>query len=195
LIEAVRPARWNGVLIALHWLAALLILELIGHGWIMVHGGFGAATVFNLYQWHKSLGFVVLALTAARLIARMSVTAPAAAPAPLQEQRLAALVQGSLYGLTIAAIVAGWLVVSTSPLPIPTRFFDLFVIPDIAKPDGALFAGASLAHVFSAYAIACLVALHIAGALKHHLADRDDVLTRMLPLRTLRSLVREKGRG
>ena len=86
MIETARPARWNGLSIALHWLAALLILELIGHGWIMVHGGFGAATVFDLYQWHKSLGFVVLALTAARLIARMSVTAPAAAPAPLQEQ-------------------------------------------------------------------------------------------------------------
>ena len=96
----------------------------------------------------------------------------------------------SAFWTTLRAIVAGWLVVSASPLPIPTRFFDLFVIPNIAKPDGALFAGASLAHVFSAYAIACLVALHVAGALKHHLADRDDVLTRMLPLRAPRSPVR-----
>jgi cytochrome b561 len=143
--------------------------------------GFGAATVFNLYQWHKSLGFVILALTAARLIAHMSVTAPAAAPFSPWEQRLAALVQASLYALTIPAIVAGWLVVSASPLPIPTRFFDLFVIPNIAKPDSAMFAGARLAHALCAYAIACLVALHIAGALKHHLADRDDVLARMLP--------------
>ena len=113
----------------------------------MVHGGLAAATTFDLYQQHKSLGFVVLALTAARLLSRALVTAPAAAPSALWEQRLAALVQTLLYLLTAAAILAGWLLVSASPLPIPTRFFDLFVIPNIAPPDVALFAGAKLAHV------------------------------------------------
>ena len=28
--------RWNSLTIALHWLAGVLILELIAHGWIMV---------------------------------------------------------------------------------------------------------------------------------------------------------------
>ncbi|HME85672.1 MAG TPA: cytochrome b [Roseiarcus sp.] len=190
-----RPARWNGLVIALHWLAGALILFLIAQGWIMIHGGFDAATTFDLYQLHKSFGFVVLALTAARLLARAAFTAPAAAPKSAWEQRLAAFVQASLYALTLAAILAGWLVVSTSPLPIPTRFFDLFVIPNIARPDAALFARATLAHALVAYAIAGLVALHVAGALKHHWIDRDDPLTRMLPRRTLPSPVREKGRG
>ncbi|MBV8103021.1 MAG: cytochrome b [Hyphomicrobiales bacterium] len=189
------PARWNGLVIALHWLAGALILFLLAQGWIMIHGGFGAATTFDLYQLHKSFGFVVLALTAARLLARAAFTAPAAAPKSAWEQRLAAFVQASLYALTLAAILAGWLVVSTSPLPIPTRFFDLFVIPNIAAPDGALFASATLAHALSAYAVAGLVALHIAGALKHHVVDRDDVLTRMLPRRSSPFSLREKGRG
>ena len=180
---AAPPARWNGLAIAFHWLAAALILVLLAEGWIMVHGGLAAATTFDLYQLHKSLGFVVLVLTAARLLARALVAAPAAAPSGLWEQRLAALVQALLYLLTGAAILAGWLLVSASPLPIPTRFFDLFVIPNIAPPNVALFAGAKLAHVLSAYAIACLVALHVAGALKHRLIDRDDVLSRMLPRR------------
>ena len=160
----------------------------------MVHGGFAAATTFDLYQQHKSLGFVVLALTAARLLSRALVTAPAAAPGPAWERRLAALVQALLYLLTAAAILAGWLLVSASPLPIPTRFFNLFVIPNIAAPDGALFARATLAHALLAYAIAALVALHVVGALKHYWIDRDDVLARMLPSRTLPSPVREKGR-
>ena len=60
------PARWSASVIALHWLAAALIIELIVHGWTMVHAGLGAATTFDLFQWHKSLGFAVLALTAAR---------------------------------------------------------------------------------------------------------------------------------
>ena len=181
-----RPTRWSALLIGLHWLAGALILELIVHGWIMVHGGLNAATTFDLYQSHKSLGFVVLALTAARLAVRLARASPAPAASPRWERRLAALVQGALYVLTIGAIFAGWLVVSTSPLPIPTRFFDLFVIPDIARPDAALYAAATLAHQLAAWSIAGLVALHVAGALKHHFVDRDDVLARMLPRRPAR---------
>ena len=179
--DDVRTARWSAWVVALHWLAAALIIELIVHGWIMVHAGLGAATTFDLYQWHKSLGFTALALTAARVAARLAVAAPPAPAAAHWERPLAAFVQGLLYLLTVAAILAGWLLVSTSPLPIPTRFFNLFVIPDIARPNAALFAAAVLAHRLVAWAIAGLVALHVAGALKHHFIDRDDVLTRMLP--------------
>ena len=176
-----RPERWSAIAIALHWLAAALILELIVHGWIMVHGPLGAATTFDLYQWHKSLGFTVLAITAARLAMRVAVAGPAAPASSVWERRLAAFVQGLMIALTLAAIFAGWLVVSTSPLPIPTRFFNLFIIPDIAGPDAALFASAVLAHKLIAWAIAGLAALHVAGAFKHHFVDRDDVLVRMLP--------------
>jgi cytochrome b561 len=183
LTVSLSPARWNGLTIALHWLAGALILFLLAGGWAMIHAGFDAATTFDLYQLHKSFGFVVLAVTAARLAARAAVKAPAAAPSALWEQRLAALVQASLYALTLGAILAGWLVVSASPLPIPTRFFDLFVIPNIAAPNDALFANASLAHTLIAHAIAGLIALHVAGAIKHHWIDRDDVLARMLPPR------------
>jgi cytochrome b561 len=147
----------------------------------MVYGRLDAARTFDLYQCHKSLGFVALALTAARLAARFGASAPSAPISARWERVLAASAQGALYVLTIAAIASGWLVVSTSPLPIPTRFFDLFVIPNIAPPDPSLFARAELAHKLAAWGTAVLVALHFAGALKHHLVDKDDVLKRMLP--------------
>jgi cytochrome b561 len=190
----IRPERWNGFIISLHWAAGALILALLAVGWVMVYGGLDSAATFDLYQQHKSLGFTALALTALRLAARLLTTSP---PAPISarwERRLAAVAQGSLYVLTICAILSGWLVVSLSPLPVPTRFFDLFVIPNIAQPDPSLFADAALAHKLAAWAIAFLVALHVAGALKHHFVDRDDVLKRILPRLTLPSLVREKGR-
>ena len=179
MTAAANPLRWNAFVVALHWLSAALILELIVHGLVMVHGRLSASTTFDLYQEHKSLGFVALALTAARLVGRLCFASPAALASPLWERRLAAFVQGSLYALTIAAILAGWLVVSASPLPIPTRFFGLFAVPNLVGADPALFAGAALTHEFAAYAIAALVALHVAGALKHHFLDRDDVLRRM----------------
>ena len=178
-----RPARWSGPIISLHWAAGAIVLALIAFGWIMVYGGLDSAATFDLYQLHKSLGFAALALTAVRLAARLGSAAPPA-PASLRfERRLAAFTQMALYALTIVAIVSGWLAVSASPLPIPTRFFNLVVIPNIAPPDPTLFAAATLAHKVAAWTIALLVALHVAGALKHHFLDRDDVLARMLPRR------------
>jgi cytochrome b561 len=181
LIADARPARWSGLIISLHWTAAAIILALIALGWAMVYGGLDAAATFDLYQWHKSFGFVAVALTAARLVARLLSSAPPAPAFPGWERRLATLTQGVLYALTICAIVTGWLVVSASPLPVPTRFFDLFVIPNIAEPDPSLFSAATLTHKLAAWSIALLIALHVAGALKHHFIDRDDVLRRMLP--------------
>jgi cytochrome b561 len=181
LTDKARPARWNGLIVSLHWIGAAIILALLVIGWAMIYGGLDAATTFDFYQWHKSLGFVALALTAARLAARFAGSSPPPPTSPNWERRLAALAQVSLYVLTLCAIISGWLVVSTSPLPVPTRFFGLFVIPDIARADPSLFAAAALAHKLAAWAIAFLVALHAAGALKHHLVNRDDVLRRMSP--------------
>ena len=36
-------------------------------------------------------------------------------------------------------------------------------------------------HEITAFAMAGLVVLHVAGALKHHIVDRDGLLSRMLP--------------
>jgi cytochrome b561 len=176
-----RPERWSGLIISLHWAAGAVILALLALGWIMIYGGLDSAATFDLYQWHKSLGFAALALTAPRLAARLVSSSPPAPASPRWERRIAAVTQGSLYILAICVILSGWLVVSTSPLPVPTRFFDLFVIPNIARPDPRLFADAALAHRLAAWGMAFLIALHVAGALKHHFVDGDDVLKRMLP--------------
>ena len=176
------------MIISLHWAAGAVILILLALGWVMVYGGLDSAATFDLYQQHKSFGFAALALTALRLAARFVSSSPPFPVSARWERRLAVFTQASLYVLTICAIVSGWLVVSTSPLPVPTRFFDLFVIPNISLPDPSLFADAVLAHKVSAWGIAFLLALHVAGALKHHFVDGDDALARMLPRwRTLRS--------
>ncbi len=186
-----RPARWSMAVVALHWLGATLTVELLAHGWVMVHGNLSAATAFGLYQSHKSLGFAVLVLTLVRLTVRFSGEAPSLPPGPAWESRLAGAVQATLYALTVVAAFSGWLLVSTSPLPIPTHFFGLFVIPDIAGRDAALFAAATRAHQIAVWSVAGLVGLHVAGALKHHVVDGDNVLKRMLPRRPERASRKE----
>jgi cytochrome b561 len=100
-----RPARWSLLVAVLHWINAALIIELLVHGWAMTHAAFGAATTFDLYQQHKSLGFSALALTVLRLAARLLYTAPARVSG--WEGRLARAVQASFYVLTLLAIGAG----------------------------------------------------------------------------------------
>lgn len=179
--EIARPKRWAWPVVYLHWLSAAAMISLIAIGWAMIHGGLDAATTFDLFQWHKSLGFLVLGLSLARLAARALAISPPSRTHSTDEQTLATFVQAALYLLTLAAILAGWVVVSTSPLPIPTRIFGLFVMPNIASPDADLFEKARRAHMIVAWIVAGLTALHFAGAMKHHLRDRDDVLIRMLP--------------
>jgi cytochrome b561 len=180
--ESARPRGWSAATIALHWLSAVLILTLLGLGWYMVHGDLQASTKFDLYQFHKSLGFLSLALLLFRLLARFSRPAPPPPPAmPLVERRLAAGAHIAFYILLLLAGASGWLLVSTAIIPIPTRFFDLFVIPNLTRPSTEWFDAMTLAHYVVSRLLIGLLILHIAAALKHHFHDRDNVLIRMLP--------------
>jgi cytochrome b561 len=176
------PQRWSAATIAQHWLSAVLILILLGLGWLMVHGDLEASTKFDLYQLHKSLGFLGLALLALRLGARLVQASPPAPPAmPPWEHRLAGLAHVAFYLLLLAAALTGWLLVSAAIVAIPTRFFDLIVIPNLVRPDASLSANMAFWHYVVSRLLVGLLVLHIAAALKHHFVDRNDVLARMLP--------------
>jgi cytochrome b561 len=176
--------RWSRSTIAVHWLSALLILVLLGLGWFMVHGDLTASTKFDLYQLHKSLGFLSLALLLLRLGARLARTSPAAPPAmPRWEQRAARATHVAFYILLLVAALSGWLLASAAIIAIPTRFFDLFVIPNLVGPDATLSAGMTFLHYLVSRVLIGLLILHIGAALKHHFIDRDDVFLRMVRLR------------
>jgi cytochrome b561 len=58
--------------------------------------------------------------------------------------------------------------------------FNWFAIPSPLPPTRSYGELIQHAHSLAAYAIIPLVGLHILGALKHALIDRDGVLRRML---------------
>ena len=175
------PSRWSGSTIALHWLSALVVLTLLALGWLMVHAIDDAASRFDLYQLHKSLGFVALALLLARIAARLATRPPIALAMPRWEQRAATLAHWTLYLLTLIATLSGWLLTSAATIPIPTRFFNLFVIPNIAAANPALAEQMTEVHLIATWLLMGLAALHIAAALKHHFINRDAALRRILP--------------
>jgi cytochrome b561 len=175
---------WSRPVIALHWVSAILILTLLALGWFMVHGDMGAGTRFDLYQLHKSLGFLSLALLLLRVGARVArASPPFPAAMPDWERRLAGLTHITFYLLLLIGALSGWLLVSAAIIAIPTRFFDLFVIPNLVGADAALQANMTFLHYVASRLLIALIALHIGAALKHHFVDRDDILRRMFGLR------------
>jgi len=172
-------ARWSLASILLHWASAAVIVALLAIGWSLSRL-FDAPTRFDLYQLHKSLGVLALALTVARLAARALTKAPPPFPGAAWEMRAARWTHVALYALTGVAILAGWVTASSAPLPIPTVVFGLFPWPDIAPRDPRVFAVASLTHAWAAYGLAVLAALHAGAALKHVLWERDGVMRRMV---------------
>jgi cytochrome b561 len=173
--------RWSLLMIALHWLCGFLLLFLLALGWLMVHAQYDAAARFDMYQLHKSLGFLALALFLVRGIVRATTTSPKSAPMPIWEQRSAKGAHFGLYLLSLIAILSGWLVVSSAIVAVPSRLFDMFVIPNIPGVGVAQFGFAQSLHFLSVWGLAALVLLHISAALKNHFINRDAILTRMLP--------------
>lgn len=185
---AARGRRYTIVAILLHWASALCVLALIGMGLTMTHAALPPMRQFELYQWHKSLGITVLALTALRLAWRAVHPAPPLPAAmPRAERRAACAAHLLLYLLLVGLPLTGWAVVSLSPFNIPTVLYGALPWPHLPLAehlsDPAWAEGvAKRVHAYGAWLLAAFLVLHVAAALRHHLILRDDVLRRMLPL-------------
>ena len=176
------PESWGAVAKLLHWAGAALILAMLGLGLTMVHAHLSSGPKFEAYQLHKSTGFLVLAVTLARLLWRMANSQPAA-PAGVRpwERRLARILHHALYILILAMILSGWLMVSASPLPIPTHLPFGFTVPNLTGPNALIEARAKFIHEIVSKLVIAAIGLHVAAALKHQFVDHDGVLLRMLP--------------
>ena len=149
--------------------------------------GVGEATIpdmlqFNLFQWHKSFGFTVLALSAIRILWWLAGRHPApVAGLSTLEKQASSLVHILLACLTLAVPVTGWALASTSTLNIPSFFFDLVVIPHLPlEKSVAAETTWTTAHAVFAYSLGALALLHAGAAFHHHFIRRDAVLVRML---------------
>lgn len=175
--------------ITLHWLVALLIIGNLIGGFLM--GGMlnspdpeQRRLGFTIVQLHKSIGLTVLMLAVLRLILRLAEGFP---PLPAHmtaiERLLARVTHWGFYALMILIPLSGWVMASTSPFNFPTQYFGLFEWPHLPMETSRESSeGAGKAHETMAWMAIVLLALHVAGALKHHIFDRDDVLSRMIPM-------------
>lgn len=174
-------SRYSSTAIVLHWTIALLIVANLAIG--LGHESVGEARIAMLMGLHKSIGLTVLVLALVRLGWRLGHDVPPLPAGMPGWQVLAA--RGThifFYAAMIGLPLTGWLMSSASPVRFPLNFFGLFDLPFLPVAQSRPQAGFwSETHELLAFATIGVLALHIAGALKHHFFDRDDVLVRMLP--------------
>lgn len=176
--------QWGSVAKFFHWTTALII---IGNGifGLMMDLASSPMQKINWLALHKSIGLTVLALLLLRLVWRLGDRRPAEDPAPRWQQLAAHGVHLLLYVLIAAIPLSGWWFNSVTGKPL--QFFKLFNLPALgaANPDLRHLSHSIHENLF--WILVALLVLHVGGALKHHLIDRDNTLLRMLPFRRLRN--------
>jgi cytochrome b561 len=177
-MPSVATTRYTIPAIALHWLLALAIVGAFGVGAYMTDLPFSPWRL-QLYNWHKWAGVTILALSAVRLLWRLTHRPPAPPAMPRWQQRAAAASHGLMYALFFAVPLLGWAYSSAAGFPIV--WFGVLPLPDFVPVDKALAEALKPWHGNLAKALAALVLLHVAAALKHHFHDRDGLLSRMTP--------------
>jgi len=175
-----RIARYSTVAIVLHWAIAALMLFQLALGHFMGPGR--TPLSFARFQLHKSVGITILLLTLLRLLWRL-VKKPPAASVGGWEGALAKLVHVAFYGLLLALPITGWVIVSASPTQIPTLLYGLVHWPHVpgVGPNEGRSHSMEEVHEWLAWLAILAIALHLAGALKHQILDRDLTFARMAP--------------
>ncbi len=171
--------RYTPTAIALHWLMAVLLVGLFGVG-LYMHDLPLSPWKLRVYSWHKWAGVTAFALVLARLAWRLGHRPPALPAAmPAWQQRAAHGLHHLLYLLMLAIPLSGWLM--SSALGFQTVWFGVLPLPDLLAKDKELGETLKLVHMSLNFGLAALVVAHVGAAVKHHLIDRDDILSRMLP--------------
>ena len=171
--------RYTPTAIALHWLAAALILANLAFG-LYVSGMTLSPAKLRYLSWHKWVGVTILLVSTARLIWRLRHAPPALPEAmPPWERRAANASHALLYVLFFSAPLTGWLYSSAAGFQ--TVYLGVVPIPDLLAKDREVADVLKVVHRWINYTMAAVIAVHAAAAVKHHVRDRDDVLARMLP--------------
>jgi cytochrome b561 len=172
-----------------HWLIALLIVLQYASANIMLRTSAEATTLGlsqdTYYNWHKSLGLVVLLIVLARLANRRIGELPPWAPTltPL-EQRIVHRTEQLLYGALLIMPLSGFVYVMAGNYGV--LLFGLWDLPNPIGPAPVTAEIALWVHVAFAMLLLLPLGTHLGLVLGHHFGLRDRLIHRMLPGRTTR---------
>lgn len=184
--------KYTGLAILLHWLIAVLIVINAALG--TTADWMPATWVRPVIDTHKSIGITVLGLAILRLLWRLTHRPP---PLVMHtgawsrlERAAAHITHFLLYALMFMLPLSGWIHDSAwiEAANHPMYLYHVVPWPRIgwvmslpAALKETVHDRFDCLHTYLGYGLYALLALHIAGALKHEWIDRDSVIRRMLP--------------
>jgi cytochrome b561 len=178
-----RAATYSAAARHFHWWTVALLAVQVPLGLYMVYRG--AMTNFDavtgtLYDTHKSLGLLILALVVARLAYRLVHGGPADEPTIEWWQKAAShATHWSLYLLLMLVPLVGWLGIS---LYGARSVFGIATIPPLAAENSEAAKTVLALHRYLALLTVALIAMHVGAAVVlHYFIRGDGVLARMLP--------------
>lgn len=172
--------RFSHITLSLHWLIAIFIFGLMALGVYMSETG-----SYGLYPTHKSLGIFIFLFIVIRVLWRWKNGWPQPAGKHSSwEQALAKLVHWVLIIGTLAFPISGMLMVYAGGHGLQLFGWDL-VSANLLNGnrevlDGDLARMAREVHGILLPMMLAAILLHIVGAAKHHILDKDNTLKRML---------------
>ncbi|BAV63333.1 cytochrome b [Sphingobium cloacae] len=191
MADQIKNGRWVKYPLSLrilHWVRAVLILGLIWSGWTMT--GLPEDTPMEkfsfFYHNHKQFGVLIWLLAVVHLMIRwrnralLPQTPMGLAP---WEKLLSHVVHRLIIFLTLLVPLLGYSMSSSFTQSDGVPFFFVGDLPELLPKNDAAFEIFDALHAYGAYALLFLIVLHVAGTVKHRLADKGgetDVLPRML---------------
>jgi cytochrome b561 len=169
-----------------HWLIVALFAFQYAAGLTMTRLAEGERALGlggdDLYNWHKTLGLVALAVAVVRLAARHVGELPAWAPSlSADERRFVHGAERALYAAMVVLPVSGFVHVMAGDYGV--MFAGRWAVPNPLPRSEVLAAVARVVHIGAAIVLAVALAGHVGLVLWHTLWLRDGLVWRMLPRR------------
>jgi len=168
---------YGWIAIALHWITAASMVALWYTG-ENFENAVGRPARILAYGQHVSVGMVLFAFLAAKLVSSFAQPKPEPLERNKWLQLAAKLVQWAFLALIAVLIVTGPLAIWFNGRPI--NVFDLVQIPSPLPRNHDLHEVSEWVHKRAEGLFLPLLALHVLGALKHIVFDRDATLQRIL---------------
>ena len=162
-----------------HWSIVLFLTFQIPLGLYMTELPLGTDKL-ETYSLHKATGMIIFTLAISRLLWSMfSTRPPLPRSTPLYEKIFVKVLQGILYLVVCLMPLSGWMMTSAAGYPL--SIFGLFTLPPLIDANKALVDGFIRMHVMQSWILMGAIALHFAGAMRHHVLLKDDTLKNILP--------------
>ncbi|MFN1514020.1 cytochrome b [Vibrio owensii] len=170
-----KPLTWQTI--TLHWITGLAFIGVFALGLYMVDLP-RSPEKFEWYGIHKSLGAIILVVALIRLVWRLKEGAlPPASEMPAWQDKAAKAVHGILLLATLAMPISG--IAMSAGGGRAVDIFGWVIIAEGPETPWLQELGSTIHHSAVEILIAVFV-LHVAGAIKHQVVDKDGTISRML---------------